>query len=180
MLWLYLKHLVTKLAIENDPEENILEAIAIESYSSYQFSETSISLMSVPSPITPIPVGMGAIKQAKEYDTLENIIKSFNERFGKDIEEMGEGVDVEEAKHALVNLPHQLFDDELTRKSIKNSDKQNARITSDKKLTDLMQNMMFTHTGIYKKFMDDSDFKKRYQSFIFDFLWDKINRDGLR
>ncbi len=60
--------------------------------------------------------------------------------------------------------------------SIKNSDKDNAKITTDDKMLDMMQTLMFTHTGIYKKFMDDPDFKKQYQEFVFDVLWQHIKQ----
>ena len=63
-----------------------------------------------------------------------------------------------------------------TLQSIKNSDKINAKITSDDKVLDLMQTLMFTHTSIYKKFMDDPDFKKQYQEFVFDMMWQNSKR----
>lgn len=56
---------------------------------------------------------------------------------------------------------------------MKNSDRQNAKIALDKKLQEVMQNLMFTHTEIFKKFVDDDSFQKRYQEFIFDVMWDK-------
>ncbi|MDN5360899.1 MAG: type restriction enzyme subunit, partial [Thermotogaceae bacterium] len=57
-------------------------------------------------------------------------------------------------------------------KSIKNSDKENAKITSDEKVMKLMQNLVFTHSGLYRKFCSDQNFKKRYQEFVFDILFD--------
>ena len=56
--------------------------------------------------------------------------------------------------------------------TMKNSDRQNAKIALDKKLQEVMQNMMFTHTEIFKKFVDDDSFQKRYQEFIFDVMWE--------
>ncbi|NJN96903.1 MAG: hypothetical protein HC875_23780 [Anaerolineales bacterium] len=64
-----------------------------------------------------------------------------------------------------------------TLQSIKNSDKDNARITSNEKVLDLMEALMFTHTEIYKKFKTDPDFKKRYQEFVFDVLWQKAGSE---
>ena len=63
--------------------------------------------------------------------------------------------------------------DSDTMKTIQNSDRQNAKIASDKKLVDFMQNLLFTHTEIYKEFTDDPDFKRRYQEFIFDIMWEQ-------
>ena len=30
--------------------------------------------------------------------------------------------------------------------------------------------------GIYKKFMDDPDFRKQYQEFVFDLLWRNVKK----
>jgi len=122
--------------------------------------------------IDPIPVGGG---WEPEYDTLEHIIAEFNKRFGNI--DWGEGVDAKEAEQILTEqIPDKMKASEETLQSIKNSDKDNAKITSDDKVLDLMQTLIFTHTGIYKKFMDDEDFKRRYQEFIFDVLWQNIKR----
>ncbi len=80
------------------------------------------------------------------------------------------GVDAKEAEQILTGLPDKMKADLETLQSIKNSDKDNAKITSDDKILDLIQKLMFTHTGIYKKFMDDPDFRKQYQEFVFDVL----------
>lgn len=53
---------------------------------------------------------------------------------------------------------------------ITSPDQQNAKISSDKKLEELMQQHLFTQTEIYKKFQDP-DFQRRYKEFIFDALW---------
>jgi type I restriction enzyme R subunit len=50
-------------------------------------------------------------------------------------------------------------------------DKQNAKISSDKKVEELMQSYLFTQTEIFKKFSTDHDFQRRYKEFIFDTLW---------
>ena len=50
-------------------------------------------------------------------------------------------------------------------------DKQNAKISSDKKVDKLMQQYMMTQTEIFKKYSTDKDFKRRYQEFVFETLW---------
>jgi type I restriction enzyme R subunit len=57
-------------------------------------------------------------------------------------------------------------------------DKQNAKISSDKKLEDLMQQYLFTQTEIFKKFSDDGDFKRQYKEFVFDTLWQQGQGQG--
>ncbi|QTA91832.1 type I restriction endonuclease subunit R [Desulfonema magnum] len=175
-LWLFLKHLVPKLKVENDePVENILEAVDMDSYRIHKLGTTNISPDEDGNIIEPIPVSTGAGKSEHEYDTLESIISEFNKRVGNI--DWGEGVDAREAEQILTGqIPDKLRADLETLQSIKNSDKDNAKITSDDKILELIQMLMFTHTGVYKKFMDDSDFKKQYQEFVFDVLWQEAKQ----
>ncbi|MDM8541071.1 type I restriction endonuclease [Desulfococcaceae bacterium HSG9] len=175
-LWLFLKHLIPKLKVEDDAsDENILEAVDMDSYRIHKKGVTHIVLDDDVKPIEPIPVGTGGGMTEHEYDTLESIISEFNKRFGNI--DWGQGVDAQEAEHILTGqIPEKMKADLKTLQSIKNSDKANAKITSDDKVLDLMQTLMFTHTSIYKKFMDDPDFKKQYQEFVFDMMWQNSKR----
>ena len=178
MLWLVLKHLVPHLKVEDDgPDENILEAIDMESYRVSKQGSQSIAMEPEAGYINPIPVSMGGGKTGAEYDTLENIVKSFNQRFG-DID-WGEGVDAAEAESILSkDIPNRLQEDADALLAILNSDKSNAREESNDLVRDLMLKLMFTNTGIYKKYADDEDFRNRYQEFIFDLLWTKARQMG--
>jgi hypothetical protein len=69
--------------------------------------------------------------------------------------------------------------DEEMMNTMKHSDKQNAKIYSDRKITELIQQYVFTHTEIFKKFTQDSDFQRRYKEFIFDRLWKKNSTTGM-
>ncbi len=178
MLWLFLKHLIPKLRIEEDePDENILEAIDLDSYRVTRIGTSKVTLADMGGVVEPIPVKIGGLKPEAEYDTLKNIVTVFNHRFG-DID-WGSGVDAKEAEQILAEqIPDKMEADAETLQSIKNSDKDNARITSDEKVIDLIETLMFTHTEIYKKFKTDEAFKKRYQEFVFDVLWEKASSAG--
>jgi type I restriction enzyme R subunit len=175
MLWIYLKHLVPKLKIEEDEfDENILNDIDMDSYRINRIGTTRISLSEDGGIIDPIPVSSGGGIIPKQYDTIEHIISEFNKRFGNI--NWGEGVDAKEAENILIELiPERMKDNVEILKSIMHSDKDNAKNLSDERVRDLMQALMFTHTGIYKKFMNDPDFKNRYLEFVFDMMWDKVN-----
>ncbi len=54
--------------------------------------------------------------------------------------------------------------------AIKYSDRQNAKITSDKKLEEMMQQYLYSQTEIFKKFTQDKDFQRKYKEFVFDTL----------
>ncbi len=176
-LWIFLKHLIPKLKVEDDElDENILEAVDMDSYRIHKLGITNISLDEDGNIIEPIPVSTGGGKPEQEYDTLESIISEFNKRFGNI--DWGEGVDAKEAEQILTaQIPEKMKADLETLQSVRNSDKDNAKITSDDKVLDLMQTLIFTHTSIYKKFMDDPDFKKQYQEFVFDVLWQNSKQD---
>lgn len=60
------------------------------------------------------------------------------------------------------------------------SDRQNAKITTDKKLEELMQQYLFTQTEIFKKFTQDKDFQRRYKEFMFDLLVQANQQQGIR
>lgn len=100
--------------------------------------------------IYPIPVSEGGGLTEKLLDSLEAIIAEFNRRHG-DIE----WTDRDKVNKILFrDIPEQLQEDAETVETLKNSDKQNAKISMDKKLLDLMQDLMFSHTEIHKKFVD--------------------------
>ena len=102
-----------------------------------------------------------------DFDKLQAIIDEFNSRFGID-----NWTDNDKVKRFLFEqLPADLSRDTATVNAVKNSDKQNAKITSDKKVEDLMQDVIFTYTDLYRKFTDDQDFKRQYLDFVFDKLW---------
>ena len=176
-LWIFLKHLIPQLKVEDDEaDENILEAVDMDTYRIHKLGTTNISLDEDANIIEPIPVGTGTGKPEPEYDTLEEIISEFNKRFGNI--DWGGGVDANEAEQILTGqIPDKLKVDQETLQSIKNSDKDNAKITSDNKVGDLMQALIYTHTSIYKKFMNDQEFKKQYQQFVFDVLWQQSKQD---
>ena len=72
-------------------------------------------------------------------------------------------------------LPKQMADDVRHMETMRNSDRQNARIASDEKVTEMVQDFIFTSTDFYKMFMDNPDFKRQYMDFIFNKMWDKAN-----
>lgn len=173
MLWLYLKHLIPKIKIEDDEfDEDILNDIDMESYKIDRLGTTKIILSDDEGNIEPIPVSTGGGISDKNYDTLGHIVSDFNKRFGNI--DWGADVNAEEAEKIIFEqIPGKMKANISMLKSIINSDKDNAKITSDENVQDLMQSLMFTHTEVYKKFTKDPDFKRRYLDFIFDIMWDE-------
>jgi type I restriction enzyme, R subunit len=174
-LWWFLKLLVPKLQIEkqDDLADGILEAIDMDSYRPSKQGTENIALQDDPGYVNPIPVGVSSGTGDPEFETLEQIIKRFNQRFG-DIE----WSDKDKVNKILTQqLPAEMKTDADTINAMKYSDKQNAKIYSDKKIEEMMQQYLFSHTEIFKKFTQDKEFQRRYKDFIFDTLW-VSNRSG--
>ena len=148
--------------------QGIIESIDMDSYRPAKQGTENIVMEDTPGYVTPIPVGVGGGKSDPELDTLENILNAFNQRFG-DIE----WTDKDKVDEILTKqIPADMKADSKIMDAITTSpDKQNAKISSDKKLDELMQQYLFTQTEIFKKFSTDQDFQRRYKEFIFDTLW---------
>lgn len=178
-LALFLKHLIPHLKIEEDEiEEDILESIDMDNYRTVLKQEkTAIQLAAEPGIIQPIPVETAGGEMVKSFDTLENIVDTFNSRFPNF--DMGDDGDNKEAENILAKqIPERIKENKEELLYILNSDKANAKVTSDELLEKLMSTLMFTHTGIFKKLQNDEVFKKRYQDFIFDILWSQKRKEG--
>jgi len=171
-LYWFLKFLIPKLrpVEEEDLAKGIIEAVELDSYKLQRTTTDKIKLEGG-GEVDPAPAAMAGRKGELELWQLEEIIRTFNERFGN-IDWMK---DDKVKKVMFEEIPNQLEKDEHTIESIRNSDRQNARITSDDKVTELVQDFIFTSTDFYKMFMDNSDFKRQYLEFIFNKLWDKAN-----
>ena len=140
----------------------------MDSYRPAKQGTENITLAESPGFVAPIPVGVGGRKSESELDSLENILKAFNQRFG-DID----WTDKDKVNIILTQqIPADMKADSKIMDAITTSpDKQNAKISSDKKVEELMQEYLFTQTEIFKKFTTDQDFQRRYKEFIFDTLW---------
>lgn len=167
-LYWFLKFLMPKIKVtENDDlAKGILEAVDLDSYRLTRITEDNIKLTGG-GELNPTPPIMKGSKGESEFEKLEAIINEFNTRFGIDT-----WTDDDKIKKFLFEqLPAAFAKDQATVNTVNNSDKQNAKITSDKKVEDLMQDVIFTYTDLYKKFSDDKDFKRQYLDFVFDKIW---------
>lgn len=175
-LYWFLKFLLPKIKPKEDEDlaKNILETVDLDSYRLTRVTIDNIKLAGDEEIDPTSPIG-GGIKRDREFDELETIINEFNTRFGID-----NWTDNDKVKRFLFDqLPADLAKDEATVNAVKNSDKQNAKITADKKVEDLMQDVIFIYTDLYKKFSDDPDFKRQYLDFVFDKLWGNMHKKAV-
>lgn len=171
-LFWFLKLLIPKLKpVENNEDlaKGILEAIEMDSYRLSKVSTQNIQLEGGVE-IAPTPADAKGRKGEPELDALEAIIQSFNERFGN----IDWIKDDKVRKVIFEEIPAQIRADEKTMNTIQNSRKETAKITSDEKVKEVVQDFIFTSTDFYKMFMDNPDFQKEYLGFVFD----KIIKEG--
>ena len=117
-----------------DLARGILEAVDLDSY---RLSRTTIDNIKLKGDeeLNPTPPIMKGKKGEYEFNELTTIVNDFNQRYGID-----NWTDDYKVKAFLFEqLPADLAKDVATQNAVKNSDKQNAKITADKKVEDLMQ-----------------------------------------
>tara|TARA_B110001450_G_scaffold235931_1_gene241020 strand:- start:275 stop:796 length:522 start_codon:yes stop_codon:yes gene_type:complete len=157
-LFWYLKFLVPKLFIEkaDDLAEGVLESIDMDSYRPSREGTENITLAAEPGEVKGIPVEVGGGQSEPELDTLENILGAFNQRFG-DID----WTDKDKVKQILTEqLPAEMKANKEIMDAIQHSDKQNAKISSDKKLEEMMQQYLFSQTKNLQKIYNGQRFPK--------------------
>ncbi len=94
---------------------------------------------------------------------------------------MGDEGDNAEGENILAKqIPERLKKDKENLQFIFNSDKANAKVTCNEMIDKIISTLMFTQTGIFKKYSNDEVFKKQYQEFIFDLLWSQKGRGNIQ
>ena len=117
--------------------------------------------------LDPTPADPGGGPPAPELDILSSILRSFNEKYGTD------WTDNDKLKRFLFqDLPEAVNGDEEYQNAKQFSDRQNAKITHEKKVIDKFQEIIFDHTELYKKFTDDTDFKRWLCNTLFELDYD--------
>lgn len=173
-LSIFLNFLIPKLPApkEEDLSRGILEAIDMDSYRAEVRSTLSITLTDDDGMVDPYIEGGGGGKPEPELDLLSNILKTFNDQFGKiewkDRDKIGKVISEE--------IPTKVSADKAYQNAMKNSDKQNARIEHDKALQRVVVELLTDHTELFKQFMDNQSFKKWLGDTVFGITYD--NKPG--
>ena len=162
---IFLNFLVPKLPApeEEDLSKGILDAIDLDSYRVEKRAMQEILLEDEDAEIDPVPASGGGHQPELELDRLSNILRVFNEHFG-DIE----WEDEDRVKQLITEtIPARVAADTAFRNARVNSDRQNARIEHDKALLRVMTGVMKDDTELFKRYMDDKDFKRMMTDIVF-------------
>ncbi|MGG1400287.1 type I restriction endonuclease [Bacillus salipaludis] len=165
-LSIFLNMLIPKLPApkEEDLSKGILEAIDLDSYRAE--AQTKISILLEDSSeyeIGPVPTSAGGGKAEAELDLLSNILNSFHDLFGNI-----PWKDEDQVKKHIAGIPEMVAKDKDYQNAMKNSDKQNAKIESEKALNKAIINLMADNMEIFKQFNDNQSFKKWLSDMVFN------------
>ncbi len=173
-LSIFLNLLTHKLPapIEEDLSAGILEAVDLYSYRAEAQASMSIVIESQGEyGIDPVPTSAGGGRGEVELDLLSNILLEFNDLFGNI-----EWKDIDQVKKRISEIPEMVAKDKNYQNAMKNSDKQNAKIESDKALNKAIINIMADNMEVFKQFNDNPSFKKWLGDMVFNLTF---NTDGV-
>ena len=169
---IFLNFLVPKLPApeEEDLSKGILDAIDLDSYRVEKQAMRNIMLTDEDAEIDPVPTSGGGHQPEPELDRLSNILRVFNEIFG-DIE----WEDEDRVKQLITEtIPARVAADTAFQNARQNSDRQNARIEHDKALLRVMTGVMKDDTELFKRYMDDKDFRREMTAAVFDLAYEAV------
>lgn len=168
-LSIFLTLLIPKLPSPQgeDLAEGILQSIDLDSYRAEKQAAIALKLADEDAEVAPVPVSTNSGNPAPEMDKLTNILNRFNELFGNIAWE-----DADNVRRQIAELPAMVAKDEVYQNAMKNSDKQNARLESERALNAVMFKIMRDNMELFKQFNDSPDFKKWLSDMVFDVTYD--------
>ena len=165
-LSIFLNLLIPKLPspTPDDLSKGILETVDLDSYRAEVRQTMSIVLDDESEyVVNPVPTSAGGGMPEPELDVLTSIIQTFNDMFGNI-----DWKDVDHVKKNIASIPSVVSKDPAYQNAMKNSDKQNARIESERALNKAMMNIMADNIELFKQFNDNIDFKRWLSNLVFD------------
>jgi SOS-response transcriptional repressor LexA len=168
-LSIFLNFLIPKLPppVDEDLSKGILETIDMDSYRVEKQTAIKIQLPDQNAEIEPVPTSGGGHKPEPELDRLSNILKAFNDLFGKIPWVDGDRV----RKMITEEIPQRVAADAAYRNARQGSDKQNARIEHDKALARVVVGLMKDDTELFKQFSDNPEFRRWLSDTIFSITY---------
>lgn len=170
-LYIFLNHLQNKLGGDTsiDLAKGVLDNIDMDSYR-LQLESTTNVVLELGEDLKPIPTEMRGGISEPEIDKLSNILKTFNDRYGTQFE------DADKVRQMAENIANDVAKSDELVNSLKYSDDQNARITSDKIVGEELLKHITTNFNLYKLYSDNKEFKEDFSAMMFGVVKELINR----
>lgn len=168
-LSIFLNLLIPKLPSPRDDDfsEGILDVIDLDSYRLEAQESMSIKLEDADAEVAPVPAGSAGHIVNPEMDLLSIILNDFNDMFGN--------IDWKEpdnVRRQIIAIPDMVAKDEKYQNAMKNSDKQNARMESERALQQVVFSVMADNMELFKQFQDNPSFKKWLSDMVFNMTYD--------
>ena len=168
-LSIFLNLLIQKLPSPRDDDfsEGILDLIDLDSYRLEAQKSMSIKLEDADAEVAPVPAGSAGHIVNPEMDLLSSILNDFNDMFGN--------IDWKEpdnVRRQIIAIPDMVAKDEKYQNAIKNSDKQNARMESERALQQVIFSVMADNMELFKQFQDNPSFKKWLSDMVFNMTYE--------
>ncbi len=169
-LSIFLNLLIPKLPspVDDDFSQGILDAIDLDSYRLEAREAMAITLNDDDAEVPPIPVSSGGHSPDPDMDLLSSILTSFNDMFGNI-----EWKDADNVRRQIREIPAMVSKDEKYQNAIRNSDKQNARMESERALNQVILSIMADNMELFKQFQDNPSFKKWLSDTVFNLTYDR-------
>ncbi|MDY0090866.1 MAG: type I restriction endonuclease [Flavobacteriaceae bacterium] len=170
-LYIFLSHLQNKLGGDTpiDLAQGILDNIDMDSYR-LQLEATTNIVMEQGEDLKPIPTDMRGGSSEPEIDRLSNILQTFNDRYGTQFE------DADKVRRMAEDIVNDVAKNKDMVSSLKYSDDQNARITSDKIAQEELLKHVTTNFDFYKLITDNRDAREDFNAMVFGMVKELINR----
>ena len=168
-LSIFLNLLIPKLPSPRDDDfsEGILDVIDLDSYRLEAQESMSIKLEDADAEVAPVPAGSAGHIVNPEMDLLSIILNDFNDMFGS--------IDWKEpdnVRRQIIAIPDMVAKDEKYQNAMKNSDKQNARMESERALQQVIFSVMADNMELFKQFQDNPSFKKWLSDMVFNMTYE--------
>ena len=150
-----------------DFSKGILDNIDMDSYR-LQLESTTDVVLEQGEDLKPIPTEMRGGVSDSEIDRLSNILQTFNDRYGTQFE------DADKVRQMAESIANDVAKNSELINSIKFSDDQNARITSDKVVGEELLKHITTNFDLFKLYSDNKEFKEDFSAMMFGVVKDLI------
>ncbi|MCI5892260.1 MAG: type I restriction endonuclease [Clostridiales bacterium] len=168
-LSIFLNLLIPKLPspVDDDLSKGILDTIDLDSYRLEARDSIHIKLEDEDTEVDPVPTGGTGHISNPELDLLSSIIETFNDMFGN--------IDWKEpdnVRRQLRVIPDMVAKDEHYQNAMANSDKENARLESERALQQVIFSIMSDNMELFKQYTDNPSFKKWLSDMVFTLTYD--------
>lgn len=168
---IFLDHLVPKLPApkEEDLSAGILENIDLESYRAEKLNAMKNVLDNEDGTLASVPAASGGHLSDPELERLSAIVRSFNDHVGNI-----EWNDADRVERFITEeIPRLVSEDEAYKNAQTNDEPVNARVESDRALSQVMLRLISDDTQLFKEFQFNSSFKHWLAGVVFNATYRK-------